>query len=79
MPEFRISKPRSWIEDGRFCTSAQLECGSQPFEPYFKTGEGPLSTGIEPFVAAALLPAMKLGVPLRPQIGASSKLLAGVT
>jgi hypothetical protein len=66
------------MEDGRFCTSALLEGAPQPFELYFKASEGPLSTGIEPFVAAALLPAMKLGVPLHLQSGASPKLLAGV-
>jgi 7-cyano-7-deazaguanine synthase in queuosine biosynthesis len=78
MTEFTISKHRSWMEGGRFCTSALLECASQSFELYFKTSEGPLSTGIEPFVAAALLPAMKLGVPLYLPGGASCKLLAGM-
>jgi 7-cyano-7-deazaguanine synthase in queuosine biosynthesis len=78
MTGFTISKHRSWMEDGRFCTSALLECASQPFELYFKTSEGPLCTGIEPFVAAALLPAMKVGVPVYLPGGASCKLLAGV-
>ena len=67
------------MEDGRFCISALLDGASQPFELYFKTSEGPLSSGIEPFVAAALLPAMKLGAPLYLPGAASCKLLAGVT
>jgi hypothetical protein len=45
--------------------SATIRIGNVEHEVYFKTGDGPIERGIEPFLALGLLPAMSLGQDLQ--------------
>jgi 7-cyano-7-deazaguanine synthase in queuosine biosynthesis len=73
-----ISKPEYTTEEGWHVASAMISINEKTFEMKCKVSEGPLAEGFEPFLAAALLPAMKVGQPLHVSGKVSPKLLAGI-
>lgn len=55
--------------------TATIRVGNAEHEVYFKTDDGPINRGIEPFLALGLLPAMRLGQDLRAAAPVSPMLL----
>jgi hypothetical protein len=55
--------------------SATIRVGNADHEVYFKTNDGPIHRGVEPFLALGLLPAMRLGLDLRVATPVSPALL----
>lgn len=60
-----VGKPRYSKEDGYEIVSASIEVEGSGYEIGFRVSGGPIASGLEPFLAAALVPAMKQGDPLR--------------
>ena len=60
-----VSAPRRFVDRGRPTVSATIEIDGRRHEIYYRVSQGPLLEASDPFLAAALLPAMKLGAPLR--------------
>lgn len=71
-----ISKPEYSIEDGWHIATASITVNGKTHQLKFKASEGPLAKGFEPFLAAALFPAMKIGQPLQISDVISPKLLS---
>ncbi len=76
MTPVTISRPEYSIEDGWSVASASISVNGKINQLKYKVSEGPLAKGSEPFLAAALLPAMKMGKPLQISGTVSHKLLA---
>jgi hypothetical protein len=70
-----ISKPEYSIEDGWHVASAAISVNEKSHQLKFRVSEGPIAKGSEPFLAAALFPAMKIGQPLQVSGTISPKLL----
>ncbi len=58
--------------------SAAIVIGKRQYEIRFRASEGPIEVAPEPFLVAALLPAMAVGAPLRVQGPVSPRLLASL-
>jgi hypothetical protein len=76
MTPMSVSKPEYSIEDGWYVASASISVHEKTFELKYKVSEGPLAKGSDPFLAAALFPAMKTGQPLHISSTVSPKLLS---
>jgi hypothetical protein len=63
------------LDDGEHL-SAKIRSGGLDYEVYFKTRNGPICIGVEPFLALGLLPAMRRGQGLRVAHPVSSLLLS---
>jgi hypothetical protein len=63
------------VEDGWFVASASVTIDGKSYQLKYKVSEGPLAKGSEPFLAAALLPAMKVAQPMQISGTVSPKLL----
>lgn len=70
-----VDRPRYSSEGERVRVSATLQMPDQELEIYYSASRGPLSTSLDPFLAAALLPAMKVHAPLHVAGPVSRKLL----
>jgi 7-cyano-7-deazaguanine synthase in queuosine biosynthesis len=70
-----ISKPEHSMENGWFVASASVTIDGKSYQLKYKVSEGPLAKGSEPFLAAALLPAMKVAQPMQISGTVSPKLL----
>jgi hypothetical protein len=75
MDAVSISKPEHSIEDGWHIASASVTIDGKTYQLKYKVSEGPIATGSEPFLAAALLLAMRAGQPLQIPCTVSPKLL----
>jgi hypothetical protein len=71
-----ISKPQYSIEEGWHIASAIITVNEKTHQLTYKVSEGPLTESSDAFLAAALLPAMKIGQPLHVSGKVSPKLLA---
>lgn len=60
-----IDLPVSTIEGGDWVVSTKIHIDQRTFNVWYRSNSGPLSNGIEAFVAASLIPAMKLGYAIR--------------
>lgn len=69
---------RRFETDGRSVVSAALEVGGRRQEVWYRISPGPVAEGADAWLAAALVPAMKHGGPLRIDGVVSSKLLDAV-
>jgi hypothetical protein len=69
-----VRRPRHSVMDGWPAVSAEIEIDDRVYDIYFRASRGPLSENSDPFMTSALLPAMRLGYPLRVE-GAVSPLL----
>jgi hypothetical protein len=76
MTPMSVSKPEYSTEDGWHVVSASISVHEKTFELKYKVSEGPLAKSSDPFLAAALFPAMKTGQPLHISGTVSPKLLA---
>jgi hypothetical protein len=76
MTAVSISKPEHLIEDGWHVALASISVNGNTFQLKYRVSEGPLAKGPEPFLAAALFPAMKIGLPLHISGAVSPRLLA---
>src|SRR3990172_1207701 len=65
MTPISISKPEHSMEDGWFVASASVAIDGKTYQLKYKVSEGPIATGSEPFLAATLLPAMKVAQPMQ--------------
>ncbi len=75
MTALLIGKPEHSMEDGWFVASASFAINGKTYQLKYKVSEGHLAKGAEPFLAATLLPAMKLGQPMEVSGTVSPKLL----
>jgi hypothetical protein len=73
-----ISKPEHWYEDSWHGASAVINVNGKAHQLDFKTSEGPITKGSEPFLAAVLFVTMKTGQPLHISGTVSPKLLVSV-
>jgi hypothetical protein len=76
MTPVSISKPEHSIEDGWHVASSSIAINGKTYQIKYRASEGPIAKGPEPFLAAALLPAMKVRQALRVSGTVSPKLLA---
>ena len=60
-----VSAPRHYVDRGWPAIAATIEIEGHCYEVYYRASQGPLTTRADPFLAAALLPAMSIGAPLR--------------
>jgi len=74
-----VSTPRRYVDRGWPAVSATIGIEGKRYEIYCRASHGPLSTQVDPFLAVALLPAMRVGVPLRVQGAVSPLLLEHLT
>jgi 7-cyano-7-deazaguanine synthase in queuosine biosynthesis len=78
MSQVTINAPNLTCDDGRWTLSSEIGIAGSTRVVWYRTSGGPLACGPEPFVAAALLQASCLGVPLRIEGTASDRLLLNV-
>jgi len=78
MMQTAIGEPKTGSDEEAFGVSAVLDFPGKTFELCYKATAGPLASDIDPLLAAALLPAMKLGAPLHLANPISPKLLGAV-
>lgn len=78
MNSVTIGEPTLTVEDGRWTLSADLSIEGTKRVVWYRTAAGPLACGPEPFLAAALLLASRLGAPLRAHGAASPRLLSNL-
>jgi hypothetical protein len=70
-----VGQPRRYVDRGQVAVSSSIEADGRRLEIFYRFSQGSLSDRSDAFLAAALLPAMRLGVPLRVQGAVSSRLL----
>jgi hypothetical protein len=75
MSQVTVSAPRPIIEEGWPGIAASVNVDGRAFDLYFRASQGPLTPRADPFVALALWPAMRAGVPLRVEGAVSPVLL----
>ena len=78
MTPVSISKPEHSIEDGWHVASSSIAINGKTYQIKYRASEGPVATGSEPFLAAALLPAMKVEQALQVPGTVSPKLHAAI-
>ena len=64
MSRFEVAKPEYFMREDLYGVSAAMRMAGKEIELVYKSNVGPLSTGLEPFLAAALVPAMKANAQL---------------
>lgn len=60
-----VHPARRSSDQGRPRVSATIDVNGRRHEVYYRSSRGPLASGPAPFLAVALLPAMRLGAPVR--------------
>jgi len=79
MTRIVAAKPRPIPTGGRAVEArATVEAGRERFELIYRVSHGPVSETSTPFVAASLLPAMRIGKPLSVEGTVSPRLLATI-
>ncbi len=78
MESFVVGEPKHFHDDGSLVVSAPIGIGGQRHEVWYRVAEGPVASGAETFLAAALVPAMKLGADLRIPGRVSPRLLSAI-
>ena len=76
MTEVTIGALRPYQDRGWPTVSAIIDVAGHRHHIFFRASQGPLAAGPEPFIAVALLPAMKLGLPLRVDGAVTPRFLA---
>ena len=61
MDDIEVDRPQYQRQGDAEQLSASIRDGDIEYDVYFKTTDGPIGAGVEPFLAVALLPAMRLG------------------
>jgi len=74
-----IDQPVSKAEGGDWVVSTSIHIDQRTFNVWYRSKSGPLSDGIETFVAASLVPAMKLGYAIQSPGPISAHWLKGLT
>jgi hypothetical protein len=75
METVTVGAPRRYTERGWHVVSAQVSISGHNLDIFFRSTHGPLTGRADPFLALALLPAMKLGAELRIEGDVSPRLL----
>jgi hypothetical protein len=75
MEKVIVGAPRLAGDAGMTVLSSRISIAGQRREVFFRSSHGPLTTSADPFLALALLPAMKLGAPLHIEGDVSPRLL----
>lgn len=65
MDEITVSAAQPSIKDGWPALSSVVTVAGRRFPVFVRANRGPLTTTSDPFLAAAIVPAMRLGLPLR--------------
>jgi len=65
MAPVSISNPEYSMEDGWHVASATISMNDKAYQLKFRVSEGPIARNSDPFLAAALFPAMRIGQPLQ--------------
>ena len=73
-----VSALQQTVERGSPAVSASIQIEGIRHEIYYRASQGPLAEGLEPFLALAILPAMKLGAPVSVEGAVSELLLARI-
>ena len=79
MKTISISLPRCEHEGSSTRISATIHADHRQFEIWYRVSEGPIADGIETFLAATLVPAMRLGCDIQVPGPVSPRLLQGLT
>ncbi len=61
MDSLIVGQAKYFEDDGSHVVAAPIRIGADCHEVWFRVADGPLASGVEPFLAATLMPAMKLG------------------
>jgi hypothetical protein len=77
-PTATIGDPVRWESAGQVGVSAPIVIGTRQHHIWFRTSEGPIAAGPEPFLIAALLPAMAVGAALCARGPVSPRLLGSL-
>ncbi len=75
MKPVTVSAPRHYIDHGWQTIAARITIEGRRYNIRYRSSQGPLASGSEPFAVAALLPAMALGIPLRLEQGISPRMI----
>ena len=76
MEAVTVSAPQQTVERGWPAVTAVVTADGNRYEIFYRASRGPLALSAEPFLAAALLPAMKIGAPVHIAGPVSPRLLA---
>ena len=75
MTEVTVGAPRTLAGPGWPGIAASITIDGRTFDIFFRASQGPLTFRADPFLALALLPAMRTGLPLRLEGAVSARLL----
>ncbi len=78
MESLIVGEPRHFDDYGSLVVSAPIVIGGQHHEVQYRLADGPVASGAETFLAAALVPAMKVGTNLHILGQISPRLLAAI-
>lgn len=70
--------PRTETHDTGASVSTTITLQGKRYEVWYRTSQGPVSDGAETFLAACLVPAMRVGCPIRTPAPISRELLQGL-
>lgn len=70
--------PRTEIHETGASVSTTVTLQGKRYEVWYRTSQGPVSDGVETFLAACLVPAMRVGCPIRTPAPISRELLHGM-
>lgn len=74
----RIAVPRIQNERSQWEMSTGITVDDRTYPVWYRTNQGPVFPGIEPFVAASVVPAMRLGYSIKPAMPLSKRLYDGI-
>ncbi|MBI2870423.1 MAG: hypothetical protein HYY14_01805 [Candidatus Omnitrophica bacterium] len=73
-----VERPRCGVENGQFMVSSRIHVkNDRSYDIYYRSSQGPVSSGDETFFAATLIPAMQEGGPLHLDGSVSKRLFRG--
>lgn len=79
MQTISFSLPRCEQTSNGWKISSSYEFDQQRFDIWYEVSQGPIADGIETFLAACVVPAMKLGYAVKCPAPVSARLLEGIT
>ncbi len=78
MTQVRISTPRYGRTENGEELAASVAIDGREWQLWYRTRDGPIADGADPFLTLALLPAMRIGARVRVETPVSPRLLLGI-
>jgi len=78
MEAITFTLPRTERADGSAVVSTRIDTAGRAFDVWYRVSDGPVADGVETFLAAVVVPAMRLGLPIRPPAPISARFLGGI-